>query len=660
MYRQLSQAEIDTLKQQGCVADNWENVEVSISFSAEGISNVRFAGNIKLGTQRGNVQIDEGILKPATIRNCFIENCTIGENVFLSNVGSLINYKLGNQVVIENVGSVVVSGESAFGNGHEIDVLNEGGGRELPIFDKLSAQIAYLLVIYRHNTTLIEKLKKLVSEYVETKKSRVGEIGDNTIIQHTKSIKNVSIGPFAKIVGASKLVEGTINSRQQAPVYIGEEVVAEDFIVLSGSKIDGSAILSSTFIGQGVKVGRQFSAENTTLFANSEAFHGEACSVFAGPYTVTHHKSTLLIAGMFSFYNAGSGSNQSNHMYKLGPIHQGIVERGSKTGSLSYMLWPCRVGAFSVVMNKHAGNFDTTELPFSYISVSDGKSVLTPAMNLFTVGTARDSKKWPTRDRRTDSEKLDLISFELFNPYIVQKIINGSELLSSLHETTPKSKDFAKHKGVHINRLMLRTSKRYYDLAINVFLTNQIVEKLINKSYHSLNEVIELLKPRSKSGGEKWIDLLGMIVERNAIEKLIQSVCNEEINTIEELQNGFITIHEEYADKSYSWSIVKLKELQNVDISRISKQELISLVSDWKTNSIKFKNMILKDAEKEFDQLSRIGFGIDGDEKENTDDFEAIRGTYNNNSFIIGLKKEIDEIDSTFNAVMERLEKLPE
>ena len=48
--------------------------------------------------------------------------------------------------------------------------------------------------------------------------------------------------------------------------------------------------------------------------------------------------------------NAGSGSNQSNHMYKLGPIHQGTLERGAKTTSDSYILWPARVGAFSLVM----------------------------------------------------------------------------------------------------------------------------------------------------------------------------------------------------------------------------------------------------------------------------------------------------------------------
>jgi hypothetical protein len=113
---------------------------------------------------------------------------------------------------------------------------------------------------------------------------------------------------------------------------VGSGVVAHDFIIAESSKVDGGAILGRTFVGQGCLVGRQYSAENSLFFANSEAFHGEACSVFGGPYTVSHHKSSLLIAGLFSFYNAGSGTNQSNHMYKLGPVHEGKLERGCKTG----------------------------------------------------------------------------------------------------------------------------------------------------------------------------------------------------------------------------------------------------------------------------------------------------------------------------------------
>ena len=169
------------------------------------------------------------------------------------------------------------------------------------------------------------------------------------------------------------------------------------------------------------------------FFANTEAFHGEAVAVFGGPYTVTHHKSTLLIAGMYSFFNAGSGMNQSNHMYKLGPVHQGIVERGSKTGSSAYMLWPCRVGAYTAIMVKNLGNFDTSDFPFSYINVDHEKSILTPGMNLFTVGTRRDSEKWPNRDKRKDPDKLDLINFDLFSPYIIEKVVTASRTLKELY-----------------------------------------------------------------------------------------------------------------------------------------------------------------------------------------------------------------------------------
>jgi len=47
----------------------------------------------------------------------------------------LQTHSIAENVAIENVGSVVMEGESTFGNGTEIEVLNEGGGRGLPIFD---------------------------------------------------------------------------------------------------------------------------------------------------------------------------------------------------------------------------------------------------------------------------------------------------------------------------------------------------------------------------------------------------------------------------------------------------------------------------------------------------------------------------------------------
>ena len=77
---------------------------------------------------------------------------------YISDVKNLTNYFIAENVAIENVGSLVMNGESTFGNGTEIDVLNEGGGRGLPIFDRLSSQIAYLTVLYRHDKEFTAKI----------------------------------------------------------------------------------------------------------------------------------------------------------------------------------------------------------------------------------------------------------------------------------------------------------------------------------------------------------------------------------------------------------------------------------------------------------------------------------------------------------------------
>ena len=658
-YRKITNNEIAALQKQGCFSVNWATVFVKDGFLTGTIFNTQFAGEIKLGTLNGQVELEKGIVKTVGIKNSYIENCEIGDNVYIANVGSLINYNVANNVAIENVGTIVVNGETTFGNGTEIEVLNEGGGRDLPIFDKLSSQVAYLMVVYRHDKLLIEKLSAIVNSYVESKKSTKGTIGENARILNTTSVRNVAIGEYTIISGASNLEDGTISSCKEAPTKIGEDVVAKEFIILSGSKVDSGAIVATSFIGQGVQMGKQFSVEGSTFFANCEGFHGEACSVFAGPYTVTHHKSTLLIAGMFSFFNAGSGTNQSNHMYKLGPLHQGTVERGSKTGSFSYLLWPCKIGAYSVVMGKHGSNFDTSELPFSYITIEKGKSVITPAMNLFTVGTARDIAKWPSRDKRKDPNKLDLINFDFLNPFVVGKIFDGINLLNELQANASKKQDFVTHKGISINRLMLRTSRRYYETAINVYIGNQIVKQLDKLSeISSLEAVQEILKPAGSQTAGKWVDLLGLIAPESAVSSLTDSVKSGKISSVSELENGLKSISEEYETEAYSWGVAQIEKHLGIKISSISKEELIKIITNWKTNSLKMNTMILKDSEKEFDQNSKLGFGNDGDETVMEADFKAIRGTHSENKFVKGLLTEMESVTEKADKLLAAIETL--
>ena len=656
-YRHLTIKETNKLLSQNCYADNWADITVREGFSTENIINTRFNGRVNLGNYSGTAEVEKDILKICGIYNSTISNCEIGDKVYISDVKYLSNYKIEENVTISNVGKLVVNEESAFGNGTEIDVLNEGGGRELPIFDRLSSQIGYLTVLYRHDKDFTVKMIDLIKKYCESKRSKLGLIQKGARILDSLIIRNVLVGSYATISGASLLEEGTIQSCIEAPAFIGVGVVAKKFIVLSGSEIDGGVLLDKCFVGQGVKMGKQYSAENSAFFANCEAFHGEACSLFAGPYTVTHHKSTLMIASLVSFFNAGSGTNQSNHMYKLGPLHQGILERGSKTGSFSYLLLPVHIGAFTVVMGKHYANFDSSDFPFSYISEVKGKSELTPAMNLFTVGTRRDIDKWPARDKRKDPDKLDLIHFDLFNPYIAGKIINGINILYELAEKSDSKQDYVNYKGINIHRLLLKTTRKYYEIALKLYIGQEVVKRIqgLDKNSSPI-DLRDRLTVRGMDGTGKWIDICGLLSPASKIDELVNSIKTSKIRSVDDLYENLTSIYNNYNNYAWTWCANLISQQTGNKPENILIDSLIQIITEWKSNAIKLNNMILKDAEKEFDPGSKLGFGIDGDVETRDSDFLAVRGVYDKNKFVTSLQKESKEIEEKADRLIVILE----
>ncbi|MDR0419725.1 MAG: DUF4954 family protein, partial [Prevotellaceae bacterium] len=322
-YRNLTSEEVDILEKQQNQCTDWNLVEVAEGFSPKHIRNVNFSGKIKLGKLEKTISLPGGVQRNTGITNANIYNCDIRDNVFINNVrGSIANYVIDENVVIETVDLLAMEGESSFGNGTRINVINEMGGREVPMYNELNSQTAYIIALYRHRPKVIQRLYELIDKYAKKQRSTVGYIGKNVHITNCRIIRNVCFKESCIINGVYKLCEGTVNSCSEDPTYIGQGVIAQEFITSEGAKITDATIIDRCFVGQGCHLGKMYSAENSLFFANSLGFHGEACSIFAGPYTVTHHKSTLLIAGVYSFLNAGSGSNQSNHMYKLGPIHQ--------------------------------------------------------------------------------------------------------------------------------------------------------------------------------------------------------------------------------------------------------------------------------------------------------------------------------------------------
>ena len=643
-YRKLLDHEIEQLKKQACTCKDWSKIEVHKNFDAQRVVRVFFSGTIKLGYFKAQIRFFGGVEKETGIYDATLHNCEIGNDVYIGNVKNYIaNYIIEDKVVIENVDLIANEGENLFGNNIKVAVLDETGGRKVPIYDKLSAHTAYILALYRHRPKLIQNLELMIEKYSQTVKSDMGRIGKSSHLVNCRTIKNVKIGEFALIDGIYRLSNGSINSTEADPNYLGPGIILENFIVASGSKISDGSILSNSFVGQGCVFGKNYTAEESLFFANYAGFNGEACSIFAGPYTVTHHKSTLLIAGMFSFLNAGSGSNQSNHMYKLGPIHQGIIERGSKTTSDSYVLWPAKIGAFTLVMGRHYKNIDSSDLPFSYLVESNDESIMAPGVNLRSVGTVRDARKWPKRDKRKDTEILDFINFNLLSPFTIQKMIKGHKILTDLQKTAGISSQYYSYQSMKITNSSLKRGIELYEIAIIKFLGNALIKRLEKTRFMSLTEIREQLKITTKLGSEKWIDLSGLLLPEKVLEKLLYDIENDKISDLNQLQIFYKKTNEKYYDYAWTWIVKVLETRYNIKISEITINQIIELVTKWEKAVIGLDNMLYNDAKKEFTLISQTSFGNDGDDEIKLQDFEQVRGRFENNQAVIDIQKHIEK-----------------
>ncbi len=648
--RSLTDDELTTLKANGCTAEDFGRVRVGEGFDASRVVNTQFAGDCVISSLQGDVTLPGGVTLPAGIRNATLVNSHVGRNAYIHNVGRAIaNYKIGDGAVIDNVDLIAAEPGATFGNGVEVEAVNEKGGREVVIFNELSAQIAYLSATYRHRAAFVEKLNAMAEAYVRGVQSDMGEIATAAQVCGCGEIVNVHIGPGARVEGIARLHNGTILSDPEAGTVVGSGVRADDFIIGKWAKVEDGAILSHVFVGEGCRIGKQFSAENCLFFANCEAFHGEGVALLAGPCSVTHHKSTLLIAGTFSFYNAGSGTNQSNHMYKVGPVHQGLVERGCKTCSFAYMLWPCRLGAFSVVMDKHGVSFDLGDFPFSYVTVEGGKSTITPAMNMMTVAIVRDEQKWRDRDRRGEGG-LDLLHVDTFSPYTVGKMIRGRERLL---EASQSGKDELNLGGVWIKRVLCKKQARTYEGGVKRYLYAKILEA-IEKGLEAGDWKASLAASSDAVLDAAWVDLGGMLAPRCLVDQLMDDVESGAIAGMAQLRERLQAIYDGKDKHEWAWVRWAFEKTEGKPLDAIEPADVEAMMKELKKQSSKFTNALAKDAEKEYDESSQLGFAPDHPDQV-ASDFAAVRGTYEDDSFVNGLREAQASLEARIDAVVNKI-----
>ena len=589
-YRLLTEEEILILENNSCWAEDWSRVLVADGFRPYSFHRVMFYGDICLGSFDKLVEVSKGFFKHSGINDATLRNVTVGNDCLIAQVGIYINnYSIGNDCYISNICTLETTDDATYGEGSVISVLNEMGDGNVTLFRELNSQIAAFMVKHYRDKVLRQTLQQLIEDELRISRPERGMVGNNVKIINTKDITNTIIKGDCEINGASRLSECTIMSSKDASVYIGTGVICENSIICDGCSINNSVKMQDCFVGEACQITNGFTAESSLFFANSFMANGEACAAFCGPFSSSHHKSSLLIGGEFSFYNAGSNTNFSNHAYKMGPMHYGTLERGTKTASGAYVLMPATIGAFSVCFGKLMHHPDTRNLPFSYLMAYGETMYIVPGRNITTVGLYRDIKKWPKRDKRSKQSRKSIINFDWLSPFTVGEILEGRKILESLRQASGDNVSTYNFHEYVINVSSLRKGLKYYDIALRIYM-GAVLKRAQKEGFFG--------KPSTEVGKGKWADLSGLLLPVSEEERIVEGIKNGQIENIQQLLDCFVDINNHYSDYRWVWSYQLILDYYGID--EILPSDIERIHNDYVQARRAWIAEIRKDAEKEY------------------------------------------------------------
>lgn len=618
--RTLTPSEITRLEENRCHAEDWQKITVGENFSADRLYDVQFIGECCIGSNSDTVTTDMGFELPTGIRHARIINSTIGDNTLVENVSAFIcNADIGDNCIVNNVSVIQTTEGTTFGQGNTISVMNESGEGNVVLYSGLTSQIAALTVLppclgeqYDDGDATIEArrqakdaVRRMVMEEVMSRMPKRTLIEDNVRITDTIEITNSWITQWTEVRGAQRISETTLWSRQDNSVFVGAGAILDGCIVTLGSSVSNNAIAKNCFIGENSTLTDGFSATDSLFFANSYMANGEACAAFCGPFSVSHHKSTLLIGGMYSFYNAGSGTNFSNHAYKMGPIHYGIMERGAKTASGAHILWPAHIGAFTMCMGKIATHPDTSALPFSYVIGDGTDTYIVPARNIATVGTYRDAAKWPRRDMRPQGSRRSMVDTEWLNPSTMTKVVEAKVTLEALRDQKGAREVYETADGSLIKRSALEKGISLYTLAIKLYLDRHLQgadeEADYNTSFDDTPASQTFGRPLSR-GASLFADLSGMQISNASVMRIVDAITSGDIDTTEDLMAGICRY---YDGGSLDTAIDRKLALRIADAiygwNSMDADDRRRLIGSCHEARHEWYDMIRRDAEREYE-----------------------------------------------------------
>jgi hypothetical protein len=376
-----------------------------------------------------------------------------------------------------------------FGNGIDIAVGNETGGREIRSFAELAIGLAADAATRRGDTHFLDEYREAVDRYTATCTLPYGVVEQGAVLRNTVRVEDTYIGPNTVIEGAQLVKNCTLLGNAEEPVIIGHGAMVSDSCLQWGCEVTSMAIVDRSVLTEHSHVARHGKVTSSIIGPNTGIAEGEVTSSLVGPFVGFHHQA-LLIAAIWpeGKGNVGYGANVgSNHTSKA-PDQEIFCGEGVFFGLGASVKFPADYtdAPYSIISTAVSTLPQRVEFPFSLINkpsmvfggVSPHLNEIYPGWvlsgNIYAV--KRNEKKFKTRNRARRSH----FEYDVFRPDIIEKMISARDRLGGIEAV----KDYYTQKdvpGLGKNVMQERSRKAgidVYSFYIEYFILNALFRKI--------------------------------------------------------------------------------------------------------------------------------------------------------------------------------------
>ncbi len=488
--RPLQSDEISILENQGNRCQDWSRIQVAHDFIPDNITRCIFSGNCVIGRIDGaEIEIEPGVPLSPCLHNSTIISSEIGNGCFISSAHIISRALVCHSASIVNTGSIISSEDTSFGNGIEISVGIETGGREVRSFAELTLPLAIAVAMERYDVEFLKEYELFVQEYLEKCRLPFTVIQNNAIVKNSQQLCDCFIGHHARIDGAVLLENVTVLSCEDEPAEISHGAIVRNSCLQWGVHVTTHAIVESSLLLEHSHVERHGKVTHSIIGPNSGVGGGEVTSSLVGPFVGFHHQA-LLIAAMWPHGkgNIGYGANVgSNHTGKA-PDQEIICGEGLFFGLGVNIKFPADYSdsPYSIIATGVNALPQRVEFPFSLINkpsitypgLSSAHNEILPGWVL-THGIYSIMRN-ETKFRRRNLARRTMFVFDVFRPEIIDRMVIARNRLKSVHETKPVYVSGDIH-GIGKNYLLERNRKNgidAYEYYIEYYLLRSFCEKI--------------------------------------------------------------------------------------------------------------------------------------------------------------------------------------